>query len=57
MRILFSYFRHPTKQFARKVGRCLNLLIAEGVKCMCTMEMQNMDDIIPWTVRMNKLAK
>ena len=57
MRILFSYFRHPTKQFARKIGRCLNLLITEGVNCMCTLEMQNMDGIIPWVVQVNKLAE
>ena len=57
MRILFSYYKHATKAFAKKVGRCLNLLITAGTQHLCTMEMQNMDDIIPWVKHVNSLAQ
>ena len=56
MRILFSYYKHATKSFAKKVGRCLNLLISAGTKHLCTMEMQHMDDIIPWVIHVNSLG-
>ena len=57
MRILFSYCKHATKAFAKKVGQCLSLLITAGAVELCTMEMQNMDDIIPWVVHINSLAQ
>ena len=36
MRILFSYYKHATKAFAKKVGRYLNLLITAGAQRLCT---------------------
>ena len=48
MRLVFSYFAHPMKAYAKKVGRSLTLLSKKAQALLPTFEMQNISDIVTW---------
>ena len=39
LRLVFSYFSHPMKQYAKRIGRCLNVLLEEAKIALQTFEM------------------
>ena len=48
MWLVFSYFAHPMKACAKKVGRSLTLPSKKVQALLPTLEMQNMLDIVTW---------
>ena len=48
VRLVFSYFAHPLKAYAKRVGRCLTLLSKKAQALLPTFEMQNISDIVSW---------
>ena len=48
VRLVFSYFAHPMKSYAKKVGRSLTLLSKRAQELLPTFEMQNISDIVSW---------
>ena len=51
VRLVFSYFAHPLKAYAKRVGRCLTLLSKRAQALLPTFEMQNISDIVSWSHR------
>jgi hypothetical protein len=52
-RVLFSFFSDPCKEYSRRVGRCLSLLIKVGRSYMQTLEMTNMVEVKDWVDGVN----
>ena len=53
LRLLFSYFNHPMKQYAKRIGRCLNVLLEEAKIALQTFEMTKVHDIVQCTHEVN----
>ena len=53
LRLVFSYFNHPMKQYAKRIGRCLNVLLEEAKTALHTFEMTKVHDIVQWAHTVN----
>ena len=48
-----SYFNLPVRQSAKRIGRCLNVLLEEGRAALHTFEMTKVHDIVQWAHTVN----
>ena len=53
LRLVFSYFNHPMKQYAKHIGQCLNVLLEEARTALHTFEMTKVHDIVQWAHDVN----